>query len=132
MINRRSFLKLSVTPVALPFLLNACAKEDPRFEKSLSFPIVLGQLCDSATLHQIGLRYRDEHREEDNKKKLRRLILQDYNGMARVEKNDPAAVLNHLSGKMEDDFRAGRVIKIDGWILSVTEARQCALFSIAE
>ena len=131
MINRRSFLKLSVTPVALPILLNACVKEDPRFEKSLSYPVVLGQLCDSATLHEIGLRYRKEHADEDNKKTLRRLILRDYNGMATVENNDPAVVLNHLRGKMEDDFRAGRVTKIDGWILSVTEARQCALFSIA-
>ena len=29
-----------------------------------------------------------------------------------------------------DDFAAGRTIIVSGWVLSVTEARQCALFSI--
>jgi hypothetical protein len=31
---------------------------------------------------------------------------------------------------VRDDFARGRTIVIDGWVLSVTEARQCALFSL--
>lgn len=30
-----------------------------------------------------------------------------------------------------DDFAQGRTVVADGWILSVTEARQCALVSLA-
>ena len=31
---------------------------------------------------------------------------------------------------VRDDFAAGRTVVIDGWVLSVTEARQCALYSL--
>ena len=29
-----------------------------------------------------------------------------------------------------DDFAAGRTVMIDGWLLSMTEARQCAVYSL--
>jgi hypothetical protein len=35
-----------------------------------------------------------------------------------------------VSDLVRDDFAGGRTIVIDGWVLSVTEARQCALFSL--
>ena len=31
---------------------------------------------------------------------------------------------------VRDDFARGRTVVIQGWVLSVTEARQCALFSL--
>jgi hypothetical protein len=31
---------------------------------------------------------------------------------------------------VRDDFAHGRTVLIDGWVLSLTEARQCALFSL--
>lgn len=31
---------------------------------------------------------------------------------------------------VDDDFAAGRTVVVDGWVLSTTEARQCALFSL--
>lgn len=35
-----------------------------------------------------------------------------------------------LEEKIKDDFRKGDMVLVDGWILSKTEARQCALFSL--
>ena len=35
-----------------------------------------------------------------------------------------------LAGDVKRDFAAGRTIVLRGWVLSVTEARQCALFSL--
>jgi hypothetical protein len=32
--------------------------------------------------------------------------------------------------QVRDDFAAGRTVLVDGWVLSVTEARQCALYSL--
>lgn len=32
---------------------------------------------------------------------------------------------------VREDFAKGRVVLVDGWILSLTEARQCALFALA-
>jgi hypothetical protein len=31
---------------------------------------------------------------------------------------------------VQRDFAAGRTVMLDGWVLAVTEARQCALFSL--
>jgi large subunit ribosomal protein L4 len=35
-----------------------------------------------------------------------------------------------VDDKIRDDFAAGRTVLIDGWVLSLTEARQSALFSL--
>ena len=35
-----------------------------------------------------------------------------------------------LEATIRDDFAAGRTVLLEGWVLSVTEARQCALFSL--
>jgi len=34
-----------------------------------------------------------------------------------------------IDDRIRDDFGAGRTVVVDGWLLSVTEARQCALYS---
>ena len=33
---------------------------------------------------------------------------------------------------VHDDFDDGRTVVVDGWILSATEARQCALYSLTQ
>ncbi len=40
---------------------------------------------------------------------------------------DPIALLAVLQRQVRRDFELGRTIEVDGWILSVTEARLCAL-----
>jgi hypothetical protein len=35
-----------------------------------------------------------------------------------------------ISSVIHDDFEKGRTVVLNGWILSLTEARQCALFSL--
>jgi len=35
-----------------------------------------------------------------------------------------------MEERVRADFAAGRVVVVRGWILSVTEARECALFSL--
>jgi hypothetical protein len=37
-----------------------------------------------------------------------------------------------LENKVENDFKTGKIAVIKGWVLSLTEARQCALFSILQ
>jgi hypothetical protein len=41
------------------------------------------------------------------------------------------AVREWACAKISDDFRSGRVVEIQGWILSATEARLCALAAIS-
>jgi hypothetical protein len=35
-----------------------------------------------------------------------------------------------IRSQIQADFAADRTVMLDGWVLSVTEARQCALFSL--
>ena len=43
----------------------------------------------------------------------------------------PWARHRSIAQQVRDDFAAGRTVVVDGWVLSATEARQCALFSLA-
>jgi hypothetical protein len=36
-----------------------------------------------------------------------------------------------IEEQIRDDFAAGRTVVVSGWVLSVTEARQCALYSLS-
>jgi hypothetical protein len=36
-----------------------------------------------------------------------------------------------IDDTVHEDFASGRTVVVDGWVLAVTEARQCALFSLA-
>jgi hypothetical protein len=36
-----------------------------------------------------------------------------------------------IEEQVRDDFAAGRTVVVSGWVLSETEARQCALFSLS-
>ena len=41
------------------------------------------------------------------------------------------ALRQALGQQVRDDFAAARVARVDGWVLSVTEARLCALVALA-
>jgi hypothetical protein len=36
-----------------------------------------------------------------------------------------------IDAQVHDDFETGRTVLVSGWILSQTEARQCALYSLS-
>lgn len=74
---------------------------------------------------RIGRRYRTDHPEEDDRDLLAaRLGVEE--GSARS-----ASFLSSLGAQVTDDYTAGRTILLDGWVLSVTEARAAALVSLA-
>ena len=39
-------------------------------------------------------------------------------------------IINSISEKINQDFIKENILIIDGWVLSKTEAQQCALYSI--
>ncbi len=78
---------------------------------------------DGPELQNVGIQYRELFPEENSRRKLLKLLTGDT---PRDEK-EMAAVIEK---QVHDDYRENRIVMIDGWMLSVTEARQCALFSI--
>jgi hypothetical protein len=45
--------------------------------------------------------------------------------------DDPAALARAFAARMRDDFTQGRTARVEGWVLSASEARLCALHALA-
>ena len=83
-------------------------------------PTALSQIWEIQTINEIGGKYRLLMPEEEERSTLVKLL------SAEME-NDQ--IVLELDKNVEQDFSTGRTVLVDSWILSVTEARQCALAS---
>lgn len=88
------------------------------------------RLCDAPTIQKIGEAYRTKVPAESGKEALTERLLEDSSGNPLSEKTDNTAIHAFLNDKIKQDFEAGRIVTLHGWMLSETEARQCALFSL--
>lgn len=78
-----------------------------------------------AAIVRIGRRYRAEHPEDDDRE-----VLLDRLGVG-AEDAGSSTFLPSLDAQIADDYGAGRTVRLDGWVLSVTEGRAAALVSLA-
>lgn len=84
-------------------------------DAALAHPRLLEILRDERAVRELGRRYRETVPGENAAPALAQAI---RGGGARVD------------DQVRRDFDAGHTVTLDGWVLSVTEARQCALFSL--
>lgn len=127
--NRKRFLLwgLAASAGAAPLLLRWRRAVD--FDQPLRQPSFLAHLLDLETLRRIGSTRRSAVPSESSAEELTRLLLANPGGPP-VSADDASAVQDLLDRKVQADFETGAVVTLDGWILSVTEARQCALLSL--
>ena len=92
-------------------------------------PAILSRFCDEKEIYEIGKHYRSCVPAEGQKEKLKQLLLTNEYGKKIASSDDPA-ISEWIEEKVSNDFESGKIVMIDGWVLSVTEARQCALLSI--
>jgi hypothetical protein len=90
-------------------------------------PWYLAHIFDHARLQQLGQAYLAATPTERSAPELTRLLLPGES----VAGLDDDTLRGRLRNRVLDDFTAGRVTLVDGWILSLTEARQCALLALA-
>jgi hypothetical protein len=124
--ERRSFVKLSAftaLALTLPFAesCNSGSKE-----KAVAQPLLFSHLVDVKTIREAGLDYRKTHTAENDRQKLSQLLLSDKD-KASLSKDEIQTLLDK---QVTADFKTGHIVMVKGWVMSVTEARQCALFSI--
>jgi hypothetical protein len=117
--KRRKFIALTSTG-ALAVITPYCRS---RKNTTLSQPLFLSTLCDIKTLTQIGNDYRAKNPTETDEATLTQLLTATTAGSA-------TASAVQLDNQVRQDFAADKTTIIDGWILSITEARQCALLSL--
>lgn len=85
-------------------------------------------LLNGRTVADIGMAYRATHRHEDAADRIASAIIADAKLSVDLTNG---AVGERLAEQIRNDFANHRTVQLKGWILSLTEARQCALYSIA-
>lgn len=117
--KRRNFIIISAVGIAaitIPALYSNF--RDIEYDSSLAQPLSLSFIWDSDTLNSIGASYLMQVPKENNEQNLVKRIIESGDSISKLEE------------QIIKDFETGNTVMIDGWILSVTEARQCALYSI--
>ena len=125
--DRRTFLQISaVGAVAISLPMVQCK---PRPNELLEFPATLSSLCDEKTIRELGVAYLQKHPGENKTSTLQGLLLEGYAGKGT---EDVDAISALLDNKIHTDFKNSRTVILKGWVLSLTEARQCALYSLSK
>ncbi|HEX3385198.1 MAG TPA: hypothetical protein VHS53_08425 [Mucilaginibacter sp.] len=120
--KRRTFIQLSAytaLALTLPFAESCGSKNTP-----MDLPLLLSKIVDKKMLIETGSAYRKMRQDEDSQAALSEKLSR---GMPTL---DADALRRALNFQVKQEFIAGTTITVAGWVLSVTEARQCALFSI--
>jgi hypothetical protein len=124
--KRKAFIFTAAT-VAIGVPLVYYYKTNRNFNP-LSTPYILSTFCSEKDIREIGLTYRNQVPLENDKQKLTDIILTDNSGK-KLKPSDKSAIEKLVNIKIHGEFTNSDITIINGWILSVTEARQCALFS---
>ncbi len=122
--ERRAFIRLSAytaLALTLPFADSCRSKpgDDPWVQ-----PLFFSHIVDIKIIKEAGKAYRKMASDEDDKSKLT-VLLTAQNTITSKD-----AIEASLDSRVKQDFKTGKTVTVSGWVLSVTEARQCALFSI--
>ena len=116
-LDRRRFLQLTALGVIGSVSENACARDN---RSAVAHPQLV-EMLGADRVRELGERYRAATPGEDSAEKLRDAI--SRGGGLHLFRTS-------IDDQINDDFKSGRTVVVDGWILSVTEARQAALFSL--
>ncbi len=118
--KRRNFIYLTITGVGA-MMVPSCKN---RSATAYSRPLFLSTVCDGQTLKHIGTSYRTKTPAEAQGGRG----IGSYSPLAcRRSFHDQ---VQQIDSQVKQDYAAGRTVIVDGWVLSLTEARQCALFSL--
>ena len=114
--KRRKLLRSLVALSTLSWIPSALQAALPgQSTRDLAFPASLVGLFDPPTLVQLGLAFREQFPLYSDRRSLAREIPE--NG-------------NDIDATVTKEFERGDCVQLNGWILSRTEGRQCALYSL--
>jgi hypothetical protein len=129
--KRRTFVRLTTAASIALYLPGLdCKPKAGTFTQILAQPTALQHICDAQTIRQIGEAYQKQVPDENNQSELTSLLATDISRNQISESSDSASVASYLDKKVREDFKENNTVIVNGWVLSLTEARQCALFSL--
>lgn len=120
--NRREFIASTTTAgVAASILPVLKAGELADHRAILATPAFFTVLRDERLVRDLGYRYCAVAPAQQSAAAVEQAILSDLPRCA-----EPLEV--RIRARVRHDFATDRTVVLNGWILSVTEARQCALY----
>ncbi len=123
--KRSNFILLLITgALAIGLFFSYRFYKTAKLKGSPAFPVLLSTLIDEQAIISIGQAYRQEFPREDSETKLLNFL--------GAEISQGAIDISVIKKAIIDDFERDNTLVIDGWVVSVTEARQCALFSLQQ
>jgi hypothetical protein len=122
-LDRRRFLQVSALGIIATVADSGCAAESARDAAAVDRPSLLTMLGPER-VRELGTRYRAATPGENTGDTLRSAISKSRGGRAVIGNES-------LADLIADDFEKSRTVVVDGWVLSVTEARQAALYSLS-
>ena len=126
--KRRRFIGIAATSAAAA-AVPALARQEASVVATLARPRLLGIFHDERVVCDLGRRYRALVPAEDDLEALVQIIVAELPD--NVPPHASARTLGvHLDEQVQRDFASGATVTLHGWVLSLTEARQCALFSL--
>jgi len=130
--KRRTFIYTGIALAAVLgfgdlFLLNYESKWK---KQPFLFPLILSNILDEEWLRIVGNSYRVMRPDENSKEKLLNAIASEMQ-TNHDKAYDISNQILEIEKIVEMDFKSERYILIRGWVLSETEARQCALLSLS-
>jgi predicted transcriptional regulator YheO len=84
-----------------------------------------------ATIREIGIACLNMNLTENTKAKLEQALNEDISKRVPDSKTT-TQLTEELEKETIHNFQTNKIIIASGWVLSITEARQCALFSLTQ
>lgn len=123
-LDRRRFLQLTAAGAVASLTDFACTRDNGEDAQALAQPALL-EMLGPERAREIGTQYRAAVPRENTAAALRAAISESQHQKF-------SWIGSHsIEDQIRDDFAAGRTVVVKGWILSETEARQCALYSLS-
>ena len=110
--KRRNFILSAAVGIGAASATAYYFFSDIEYDHELAEPQSLSLIWDDKTIKDIGRQYRKDFPSEQSERSLVKLL-----------NTKPT------EDTVTSEFKNGNTVIIDGWILSVSEARQCALAS---
>ena len=87
--------------------------------------------ANSYSVHRVGAAYLDMFPEDrDPGVLMDHMRRQDEALVVALENGSTGRLRQRVAGNVRNDFTHGRTVKIDGWLLSLSEVRLCALAAV--
>lgn len=133
--TRRFFLGLGVSAVLEavfhPVLAETSGADAATPQSKGNAEHLLGVLACRESAARVGIQYLAQHPQDADAGKILDEFLSVAPDVREALQLGPAhSVHRALFLQYQDDYTCGRTVSIDGWILSATEARICALAAL--